>query len=133
MLDASVAVAWCFEDGDTSYATAALDAAGEGANIHVPAIWPLEVANALLVAVRRQRLSPDKLPQGIELLRSLRLAVDVEGSRRVFSQTLTLARDHDLTTYDASYLELSLRLRLPLCSLDRALREAAIRAGAGLF
>ena len=95
-----------------------------------PALWRLEVANALTVAERGGRLSAAGLTRSVDLLQRLAVAIDAEGSDRAFRELLDLARSHRLTVYDAAYLDLALRLGVPLASKDAKLRKAA--AGLGL-
>jgi predicted nucleic acid-binding protein len=129
VVDASVTVAWCFEDESTTLTEAVLDLLSAGAEAVTPAIWPLEVANALLVAERRKRIT---MAQVTALLRRIaRLGVSVEPiqTTSAFNQILSVARQDDLTEYDAAYVELALREALPLATLDDRVRRAAIRVG----
>lgn len=128
VLDGSVVLAWFFEDEDDEYANAVQDslAAGEA---HVPALWPLEVANALLMGERRKRTTEAKVASFLTLLDSLPIVVDPETVARARSDTLHLARAHGLSVYDGAYLELALRLGLPLATLDDKLSAAAKSAG----
>lgn len=122
VLDCSVTLAWFFEDEQNPYAISVLDSLAESEAV-VPFIWTLEVVNGLLVAERRGRLTPDKSNQAIEQLKKLGIKIDAleDGMHSI----LTLARDCNLTAYDASYLELAKRYRLPLASCDHALVDAA--------
>ena len=124
VLDCSVAMAWCFEDEADPYAEALLDSL-EDAQAYVPSLWTLETANTLLMAERRQRISHEKAVGLLEVLRALPVTVDREMSIRAFDDVYALAHDHGLTVYDAVYLELASRRRLPLATLDKALRAAA--------
>ena len=128
VLDASCALAWCFEEEGGPDADALIDqVAAVGAL--VPALWPLEVANALVVAERRGRIGRDDSLAFIAMLEDLPIAVDGGTAARAFHETIALARDHALSSYDASYLELALRAKLPLATGDEALRRAAKRLG----
>jgi predicted nucleic acid-binding protein len=132
VLDASVTMAWCFADEATSATWALLDRVKvEGAT--VPALWPLEVGNILAQAERRQRTTPARISQFLELMRTLPIQIDEETSGRAWREILALARTEGLTTYDAAYLELALRCGLPLATKDKALREAAERSGIGIL
>jgi predicted nucleic acid-binding protein len=131
VLDASVALAWCFEDEKHAAALALLDRIAES-RASVPWHWWLEVGNGLVAARRRRRLRRE--PQDVMmLLAALPLRVDTGavmlGSP---SSVLTLAERHGLSTYDAAYLELSLRLGLPLATLDHDLSQAARSTGIAL-
>lgn len=131
VLDCSVAVAWCIDD-EAAPATDALLAQARDQGVWVPGLWPLELANVLLQAVRRGRLGVAEVTARLELLRTLPLQVDDQTASRAWREILALARTEDLTTYDAAYLELALRRGLPLATQDKALRQAAARNGIGL-
>ncbi|HTU22754.1 MAG TPA: type II toxin-antitoxin system VapC family toxin [Gemmataceae bacterium] len=128
VLDGSVTLVWAFEDETDPYAEAVADSLADVPAI-VPALWRLELANALLVGERRSRITEAKVSQFLTLLQSLPISVDDETALRAWPDTLPLARLHDLTVYDAAYLELAVRLGLPLASLDTHLKEAAAAAG----
>ncbi|HEY64976.1 MAG TPA: type II toxin-antitoxin system VapC family toxin [Caldilineae bacterium] len=128
VLDASVALAWGFEDETNPYTEAVLDALAEG-EAFVPTIWPLEVGNALLVAERRGRLSQADTVQFLSLLQELPITIEPTRPERMFGEILALAREQRLSTYDASYLDLAMRLGIPLATQDEALRQAATRCG----
>lgn len=128
VLDASVAIAWCFADEATDTLVALRNrVAGEGAV--VPALWPLEVANALLIAIRRGRLPPAARDALLQKLDRMEIQQDAEKGRQAWSGTIRLADLHRLTACGASYLELALRRRLPLATLDAALTRAAQAEG----
>src|SRR5205823_866502 len=95
----------------------------------VPAHWYLEVANVLAMAEKRKRITPTKSDEFLALLAALDIEVDSEWTARTFGHVLPLARTHGLTSYDAAYLDLALRRRLPLASLDDELCAAAKRLG----
>ncbi len=128
VIDASVSAAWCFDDEDTEYARDVLRRA-QDTSFHVPAIWPVEMVNVLLVNERRKRITPTETAQAVALFRELAIQVDRAGSLQPFDTTLVLARAHGLTSYDASYLELAAREGLPLATLDARMRSAASAAG----
>ncbi len=132
VLDCSVAVAWFFEDEADAYAEGVEDALASATAI-VPSLWPLEVGNALLVGERRKRASEAKVTQFLALLRALPIAVDEETGARAWSAVLTMARQHNLSTYDAAYLELAVRRALPLATMDERLKRAADAVGARLY
>jgi predicted nucleic acid-binding protein len=131
--DASVAVGWIHPSQATTQTAAMLDAIGNGAMLEVPAIWPLEVANALLVLVRRRKLADADRQAGLGWLRGLRIRVDQEMSVLAFSRLSELAARHELSVYDAAYLELAKRRKLVLGCKDGSLSEAATRAGIRLW
>lgn len=132
VLDASVALAWCFEDEGGEYPEAVLRSL-EGEEAFVPALWTLEVANGLLTAERRGRIEAHEARRVQNLLLALPIAVDPPARSRDFSAVYRLARARSLTSYDAAYLELALRLALPLATLDQELRPAAELEGVEVF
>lgn len=130
VLDASITFAWCFEDEATPETDAILETLADGDAI-VPRIWPLEVANVLLVAERRDRISESVSARFINLLGQLPIAVDPTPS--VMGELLAMGRSRGLSAYDASYLLLAERTGLPLATADKKLLEAAQAAGVELF
>ncbi len=128
VIDCSVAVTWCFEDEATPASDGLLDRLGEE-SAAAPAIWPLELGNVLVMAERRGRIDAAQLAEFVALVRDLPVAIDQEASERALDEVLALARAEKLTTYDASYLELAMRLGVPLATQDRELRHAAVRLG----
>lgn len=99
----------------------------------VPAIWHLEVANALQIGAKRGRCSAAFVDQTLERLASVPIEVDAETAARSWRDTLELARTENLTVYDAAYLELAVRRGLALASLDKQLTQAAVRCGVTLI
>jgi predicted nucleic acid-binding protein len=132
VLDASVAVAWCFEDETTRLTESILDRLSAGTEALAPAIWPMEVANALLLAERRKRITTAQVTGLLRGISKLPIRVETVPLARAFEQVLSVARQQELTEYDASYLELALRESLPLATLDAKLRRAARSAGVAL-
>ena len=132
VLDASVALAWCFKNEATAAADTVLERlATETAS--VPAIWHLEIANVLVMSERRRRITPANSTEFIALLETLVIVVDEETPSRAFGRVLDLAREERLTAYDAAYLELAMRLGLPLASKDGDLCDAAERLGVSVL
>lgn len=131
VLDCSVAISWCLVDEDNDYANAIL-VMMPNAEAFVPGIWSLEIANVLLVAERRNRMTKEQSEEAITLLQSLLIKVDSATKTSVFSAILDLGRQEGLAAYDAAYLELALRLGLPLATIDARLAEAATRCGVNL-
>ncbi|MBO1350073.1 MAG: type II toxin-antitoxin system VapC family toxin [Hormoscilla sp. GUM202] len=131
VLDCSVAISWCLLDENDDYANAIL-AMMPVSQAFVPGIWSLEIANTLLVAERRNRMTQEQSNIAIELLNSLLIYVDEATDSNALSSTLILGRQEGLAAYDAAYLELALRLKLPLATLDTRLAEAATRCGVEL-
>jgi predicted nucleic acid-binding protein len=131
VLDGSAVLAWCFEDESaSSIYEVILQVAAEGAV--VPALWRLEVANALNTGIRRKRITAGKRDLLLSALADMDIVTDSETDRYAWSITLRLADQYGLTIYDASYLELALRRRLPLATLDVDLAKAAKQANVEL-
>ena len=95
----------------------------------VPGLWRLEVGNVLSQAERRRRIDASKVASYVDVLAQLPIATDTETEERALRETLALARQERLTTYDAAYLEIAMRRGVPLATLDRALIRAARRVG----
>jgi predicted nucleic acid-binding protein len=131
--DASVAIGWVHPAQATRQTAAMLDAIADGATLEVPALWPLEVANALIVLVRRRKLSENERQAGLGWLRGLRMRVDHEMASLALSRLSELATAHQLSVYDAAYLELAQRRTLVLGCKDGPLRKAAKHAGVSLW
>jgi predicted nucleic acid-binding protein len=128
VIDASVALAWCFKDERTAV-TAELLERVQTDLAAVPILWHLEIANLLALAERRGRITSAESAELIALLETLEIAVDEETPSRAFGRVLDLARSERLTAYDAAYLDLAMRLGAPLASKDRDLCNAAERVG----
>jgi predicted nucleic acid-binding protein len=124
VLDSSVALAWVFSDEGTYATEEVLKSVGR-TGACAPAIWPAEVANGLLQGMRRGRLTPALCEASLADLEELEVAIDPETNEFAWKATLQLANRYRLTLYDACYLELAARKRLPLATLDRDLRRAA--------
>ena len=131
--DASVAIGWVHPAQATTHTASMLDAIADGATLEVPALWPLEVANALTVLQRRRKLTEDERQAGLGWLRGLPLRIDHEMALLAFSRLSDLASAHQLSVYDAAYLELAQRRRLVLGCKDGPLRKAAKLAGVTLW
>jgi predicted nucleic acid-binding protein len=129
VLDASVAVAWCFDDETTPLSEAVLNLLSRGSEALAPAIWPLEVANALLTAERRKRISVAQVTAQLGRIGKLPIAIEPASTVFAFDQVLPVARQQQLTEYDATYIELALRSAIPLATLDDKLRQAALVTG----
>ncbi len=132
VVDNSIVMAWCFRDETSSYAQKVLESLAYHEAI-TPAIWPLEVCNVLVVAERKKRLHQSDSTQFLSLLHDLPIRIEQESAGRMFTSILTLARERGITTYDASYLDLAIRLGLPLATLDTVLRSAARKSHVSLF
>ena len=124
VLDATVAVVWCFDDEGAPAAWALLERLRTESG-HVPALWALEVGNILPGAEKRERITPARVVEFLAILADLDIRVDPDAPGRVLRDVLPIARARGFTTCDASYPELAMRLGLPLETEDRALARAA--------
>lgn len=129
VLDASTAASWAFEDEDDSRAARAFVRIEADVAV-VPPLWKYEVLNTLIVSERRKRITSAETAVFQQDLSEMLIEVDSDESSTAL---LRLARDHNLSVYDAAYLELSLRRGLPLATLDKVLRKAAKKEGVALL
>ena len=129
VIDASVTMAWCFEDEATPASERVLDRLAQE-QAAVPAIWPLEIANVLLVAERRKRLSEAQVRRFLDLL--TQLPIEIDDTPTDADTVVAVGRRHGLSAYDASYLVLAERRGLALATLDDRLAAAARDAGVPL-
>lgn len=128
VIDASLALAWCFADESSPAADEAIERVRDQGAL-VPPLWRLEMANVLLAAERRGRITRGDLEHRLELLSVLAISIDVEADNRAWTDTLVLARAQRLTLYEATYLELAMRHGAELATLDGDLARAARRMG----
>lgn len=128
VLDCSVTMAWVFADEANPVTDGFRDSLIDDMAV-VPQLWPVEVANVLLVATRAGRIQSKDWPRIHADLQALPIQVDPETHERAFQSALPLAHRHKLSVYDAVYLELAQRLELPLATLDKKLRSACREAG----
>jgi len=132
VVDASIVMAWGFKDETDSYPQKVLESFSRYAAV-APSVFPLEVCNVLVVAERKKRLNKTDSSRFLALLHNLPIVVDQEPPERMFAEILSLAREQGISTYDASYLDLAVRMGLPIATLDSALRKAAKRCNVPLF
>ncbi len=132
VLDGSVTMAWYFEDEMNDYANA-VRACMDQFRAVVPTLWPLEVENTIVIGEWRKRSTPAQAATWLAFLAALPIVIDGETSVRAWTDTLSLARTHNLSAYDASYLELAMRRGLPIASLDGRLNAAARAVGVPLY
>ncbi len=128
VVDASIGVAWVHPAQSTTQSQALLDAIVGGAVVRAPALWSLETANALLVLTRRGKLTDEERVDALSALARLAVVLDHEMAARAFGKLSDLAVRHGLTVYDAAYVELAIRRKLPIACKDGPLRTAAKRA-----
>jgi predicted nucleic acid-binding protein len=131
-LDCSATMAWVYGDETTEAVRAVFEAVGSG-GAWVPALWRLEVANVLEMGVRRSRHDGAFRDATLADLALLPIQLDAETDQHAWGATARLAARHGLTLYDAAYLELARRRDLPLATLDRELRAAALAEGVPLL
>jgi predicted nucleic acid-binding protein len=129
VIDASTTLGFLLKDEKTDSSMKALKAMEQSDCAYVPAHWWLETANGLLMAERRRRVSQADIAEALQFLRDLPIITDDETAQRSGSETMALARQYALTSYDAAYLELAMRRRAALATTDRALAKAATAAG----
>lgn len=128
ILDASIALAWHFEDESSALADAIAERCLDE-RVIVPRHWHAEVTNGLLSGERRKRTAPDRVAFFLKRLALIDLVEDDMGGEEVFERILPLARAHKLTVYDALYLELAERQGVPLATLDTELAIAGRSVG----
>jgi len=123
-------MSWCLIDETNSYANAVLNSFNtDGAEALTPQLWSLEVANVLLVAERRGRITQAQTTRVITLLQALPIVIDLQTAQRAMGDTLALGRSLNISAYDAAYLELAMREGLPLATIDERLAKVANSCG----
>jgi predicted nucleic acid-binding protein len=132
VIDASVSGSWCFPEEASTLSEAVLEAVTRAGAV-VPALWMFEMTNVLGVGERRGRIGAEAAAVIREALADLPILLDGTRTLRSISELMDLAREFDLTAYDASYLELAIRTGSTLATRDVALMRAATRAGVPLF
>jgi predicted nucleic acid-binding protein len=128
VVDASIGIAWVHPAQATTQSETLLDAIAAGSGVRAPALWPLETANALLVLTRRGKLTEEERATALAALAGLSVVLDHEMATLAFDKLSALATRYGLSVYDAAYLELALRKKLPLACKDGPLRAAAKRS-----
>jgi predicted nucleic acid-binding protein len=132
VIDASVALAWCFDDEATEATRTLLDRF-EDERAEVPSLWHLELANALAMGERKGRITPARASEFIALIDGLPIVIDERTPNFALSSVLELSRRQQLSAYDASYLELAMRRGVPLATKDDDLARAANHMGVTLL
>ena len=131
--DSSVGVAWAVWSQSSRATEHLLDDVASGRPFVVPVLWMFEVANSLVVLMRRRRIEPEQCARARRALSRLTPIIDEEGPRAAWGEISDLAEEHGLSVYDATYLELATRRALPLASRDAHLNKAAKRCGVQLL
>jgi predicted nucleic acid-binding protein len=129
VLDASITLSWCFPDEQTPVAVSVLDRLNAGDQAMVPGFWAVEVLNSLLVGEKRGRISSEQTKAFLSTLGALGPEVDSATPEQVFGPVQELCRAHGLTPYDALYVELAMRTKSPLATLDQLQKDVARARG----
>lgn len=124
VLDSSATLAWIYPQETRPAVVEVFNQVIHNGAV-VPDLWRIEIANCLTIAMRRSRMTAAERSESLSDLADLPITTDKDTGLHIWSDTLTLADRHNLTVYDATYLELALRLALPLATLDNDLRKAA--------
>jgi predicted nucleic acid-binding protein len=135
VLDNSVAMRWLLRDGHAAnqrYAQQVLASLADRVAA-VPALWWLELANAIAKSERKQLVSQADSELFLRLLTAQAIEERTLPGALLLDKTLALARQHAISSYDAAYLVLSMQLQLPLATLDAALQQAALKMGVPLY
>lgn len=133
VLDCSVTMTWLFEHEATKETDELLGRLSGPEKAVVAQHWVLEVANVLLSAEHSKKKTPADTTLFLNLLTKLAIESDVHTEHHAMTTTLALGRRHHLSSYDAAYLELAMRLGLPLATLDTNLRKAAQAEGIAIL
>jgi predicted nucleic acid-binding protein len=134
VLDKSIFIRWLLKDREPStqdYARKVLDLLIEGGTALVPNLWALEAANVIVIvkALKKGTVTQADASQFIALLGELDIQPDAQTHDHALGDTLSLAKQYGLSSYDAAYLELALRKGTPLATVDKELGDAASKAG----
>lgn len=132
VIDNSIVMTWCFNDESSKYSDIILDSL-ENYEALAPAIWPLEVGNVVLVAERRKCLTESDGIRFLNLINELPITVQQETPDRMLKEIFALARECNISSYDASYLDLAMRNGVPIATQDSGLKKAAKRCDITLF
>jgi len=136
VLDASLTAAWFIPDPETAYALNVRSRLAAGLTAIVPSIWAAEVANTFVKSVRRGTLTEEAVEYGLQTLETLVLSgsrISVDSNLKSVREAYALARKYQLSAYDGIYLQLAVDAGLPLATLDKGLRAAAVKAGVALL
>jgi len=132
-LDNSVSAAWCFSGEANTYTEAVFRAVASDGGAIAPALWPVELANAMVVAERRKRITAAQREAFLKNLAGLDIEIQPLVADDVFQQGIGLATNHSLSVYDATYLAIAVQRQLPLATQDQDLMRAAKEVGVSLF
>ena len=126
VIDVSACMPWCCQDEATAASELLLQRAARRDPLHVPSLWPWEMMNALAVAVRRNRVTASLASDFLALLGDFDFRIEETPAVADMPRLSTLAARHQLTAYDVAYLDLALRMSLPLATEDDHLKKAAL-------
>ena len=129
VIDNSVVCGWFIENQASPYSEVIAQRLQDD-RAHAPGVWELELANVLRTACLKRRMNAEQAQSVLAQIATLPIDVDRQGATP--AALLALALRFGLSSYDAAYLELALRLQLPMATTDAALREAALTSGVGL-
>ncbi len=130
VIDDSLASAWCFPDERTAYTNGVLQAISSFVEGTAPRLWAYEVRNSILMGMRRGRIVESDAQGFLSSLKDLNIRLSDPVS---YDDVYKLAERHSLTVYDAAYLDVAIREKSQLASLDAAMCKAAVKAGIPLF
>ena len=133
ILDSSVSAAWCFSDERNAYTEGVLNVLERDGGAVAPALWVLELANVLVIAERRSRISASQREEFLTAMADLDVEIAFQSPGRVFVEPIQLAIKYKLSVYDAVYLALAIARQLPLATQDEALLRAARQTGVAVF
>ena len=133
VIDSSVTLGFLLKDEQSDSALKVFEAIENAAETHVPNLWWVETANGLLMAERRKRISQAETSEALQMIQMLGVQTDIDTSSQVVHETVSLARLHGLTVYDAVYLELTMRRNATLATADKLLEKAARRVGISIL
>ena len=133
VLDNSVSAAWCFSDETNSYTEGVFQTVVKDGGAVAPALWPIELANALVVAERRRRITIEQREAFLKNLADLDIEIQPLTTDQIFRQGIGLATLHRLSVYDATYLEIAIQQQVPLATQDEDLIRAAKDVGVVIF
>lgn len=132
VLDCSVTIPWLRDDQPDPYADAVLESLKDR-YAYVPVLWSYEVANALVIAQRRNVVSASQAAQFLDQIRDLNILVQTIHDLKHDQTLVALGHTYGLTAYDGAYLKLAMVRGLPLATRDEALKKACLKAGVLLF
>ncbi|MGD0390273.1 MAG: type II toxin-antitoxin system VapC family toxin, partial [Tepidisphaeraceae bacterium] len=92
-------------------------------------LWWSELENGILMGERRGRKTPAESSAFLKLVRALPIRTDDTPRHRISHDILDIGRRFNLTSYDATYVELAVREGAPLATFDKAVRKCASGAG----